>query len=58
MNGLGEFRMGKVAETRKCRKFSREGTLYMEAQQLVSIFCNIEDFCNELAHYCQNLIKF
>ncbi len=26
----------------------------MDVHQLVNIFCDIDDFCNELEHHCQN----
>jgi hypothetical protein len=26
----------------------------MGVHQLVNIFCDIDDFCNELEHHCQN----
>ena len=26
----------------------------MDVHQLVNIFCDIDDFCNELDHHCQN----
>jgi hypothetical protein len=33
---------------------SLEGALYMDVHQLVDIFCDIDYFCNDLYHHCQN----
>ncbi|KTD38064.1 IS982 family transposase [Legionella oakridgensis] len=52
---LLNFQVGKVAGTTYYRNFfPSKGYCDMDMHQLVDIFCEVDDFCNELDKHCQN----
>lgn len=54
LHGLVNCSMEKPAVKQSYRKCFRKGLLYMDIYQPNIIFCDIDNFCNNLDNYCQN----